>query len=439
MLYDQQKSPNNREGCMLYHLKRRAWACAAAVIAALASLPVCLAPASAQSGAPIKIGYSMALTGGLAPNGKSALLAQKIWEEDVNAKGGLLGRPVKLVYYDDKSAPAEVPAIYTKLLDLDKVDLLMGAYATAQLAPAMPIVIARKKLLVGLLGLAVNDEFNYPGYFAMIPSGPIPKPAFTKDFFALAMAQNPKPQTVAIVAADQEFSRNASDGARETAQNSGLKIVYDKTYPPSTTDFSSIVRAIQATNPDLVVVCSYPPDSVGIVRAVNEIGFKPKMIGGAMVGLQATAIKTQLGPLLNGWTNYDFWLPVPKMHFAGVDDLMKTYQSRAQAEGVDPLGYYMAPWAYAQLQVLQQAIEATKSLDDGKLAEHVRTSTFKTVVGDVKFGVKGEWAQSRVLQVQFQNVKGNTVDQFKDVSTQVVVAPGDYESGKLIYPYEKAK
>jgi branched-chain amino acid transport system substrate-binding protein len=424
---------------MLRHLKRPTWASAGTTIAALALLLVGPAPASAQSGTPIKIGYSMALTGGLAPNGKSALLAQKIWEEDVNAKGGLLGRPIKLVYYDDKSAPAEVPTIYTKLLDVDKVDLLLGAYATAQLAPAMPIVIARKKLLIGLLGLAVNEEFNYPNYFAMIPSGPIPKPAFTVDFFALAMALNPKPQTVAIVAADQEFSKNASDGARETAQKSGLKIVYDKTYPPSTTDFSSIVRAIQATNPELVVVCSYPPDSVGIVRAVNEIGFKPKMIGGAMVGLQATAIKTQLGPLLNGWVNYDFWLPVPKMHFAGVDELMKTYQSRAQAEGVDPLGYYMAPWAYAQLQVMQQAIEATKSLDDAKLAEHIRASTFKTVVGDVKFGAKGEWAQSRVLQVQFQNVKSNDASQFKDVSTQVVVAPADYESGKLIYPYEKAR
>src|SRR6202047_2968439 len=177
------------------------------VLAGLAAV-LAAGPALAQSGEPIKIGFSMALTGGLAPNGKSALLAQKIWEEDVNRKGGLLGRPVKLVYYDDKSAPAEVPAIYTKLLDLDKVDLLMGAYAPAQLAPAMPIVIARKKLLVGLLGLAVNDEFNYPGYFAMIPSGPIPKPAFTKDFFALAMAQNPKPQTVAIVAGGQEFSRD---------------------------------------------------------------------------------------------------------------------------------------------------------------------------------------------------------------------------------------
>ena len=411
----------------------------AGAILALMAGTLLVGPASAQTGEPIKIGFSMALTGGLAPNGKSALLAQKLWEEDVNAKGALLGRPVKLVYYDDKSSPAEVPAIYTKLLDVDKVELVVGPYATAQIAPAMPIVMQKKKTFIGLLGLAVNTEFNYPNYFAMIPSGPDAKPAFTKGFFDVAMAQGAKPQTVAIVAADQEFSRNAADGARENAKAANLRVVYDRTYPPSTADFAPIVRAIQASNPDLVVVCSYPPDSVGIVRSVNEIGFKPKAIGGAMVGLQATAIKTQLGPLLNGWINYDFWLPVPKMEFAGVGDLIKRYQAKAGAEGVDPLGYYMAPWGYAQLQVLQQAVEGTKSLDDAKLGDYIRANTFKTVVGDVKFGAKGEWEKSRVLQVQFQNVKGNDVAQFKDMSTQVVVAPAEYESGKVIFPYEKAK
>ena len=424
---------------MLHDLKCRANAWFAGMLAGLVACALPAGPASAQTGEPIKIGYSMALTGGLAPNGKSALLAQKIWEEDINAKGGLLGRPVKLIYYDDKSSPAEVPAIYTKLLDIDKVDLVIGPYATAQIAPAMPIVMQKKRTFIALLGLAVNTEFNYPNYFVMIPSGPDAKPAFTKGFFDIAMAQNPKPQTVAIVAADQEFSRNAADGARENAQKAGLKVVYDKTYPPTTNDFAPIVRAIAATNADVVVVCSYPPDSVGMVRAVNEIGFKPQMIGGGMVGLQATAIKMQLGPLLNGWTNYDFWLPVPKMEFPGVADLIKRYQARAAAEGVDPLGYYMAPWGYAQLQVLQQAVEGAKSLDDAKLGDYIRASTFKTVVGDVKFGAKGEWAQGRVLQVQFQNVKGNDVGQFKDISTQVVVSPKEYESGKAIYPYEKAK
>jgi len=199
------------------------------------------------------------------------------------------------------------------------------------------------------------------------------------------------------------------------------------------------VRAIQATNPDIVAIFSYPPDSVGMIRAVNELGFKPKMIGGGMVGLQATAIKMQLGPLLNGFVNYDFWLPIEKMNFPGVADFMKRYQARAPGEGVDPLGYYIAPWAYAQMQVLEQAITATKSLDDDKLADYIRATTFKTVVGDVTFGRQGEWAQERVLQVQFQHIKGNDIGQFKDISTQVVVTPAEYKSGDVIYPYANAK
>jgi branched-chain amino acid transport system substrate-binding protein len=285
----------------------------------------------------------------------------------------------------------------------------------------------------------VNSQFNYPNYFAMIPSGPEAKPAFTKGFFDVAVRQEPKPQTLAIVAADQEFSRNAADGARENMKQSGLKLVYERTYPPATTDFAPIVRAIAAANPDLVIVCSYPPDSVGMVRAVNELGFKPKAIGGAMVGLQSTAIKTQLGPLLNGFINYEFWLPVQKMQFPGVADLISRYQARAASEGVDPLGYYMPPWAYAQLQVLQQAVEATKALDDAELADYIRAHAFTTVVGEIKFGSKGEWAQSRVLQVQYQNIKGHEIAQFKDMSTQVVVAPSEYASGEVIYPYERAK
>src|SRR6516225_8062229 len=407
----------------------------------LAAVVFALSPAaaSAQSGDPVKIGYGISQTGGLAPNGKSALLAQRIWEENVNAKGGLLGRPVKLVYYDDQTNPATVPALYQKLLDVDKVDIVIGGYGTNLLAPAMPVVIQKKKMFISLFGMAVNTEFNYPKYFSMVPLGPTPKTAMSKGFFEAAVAQNPKPQTVAIVAADAEFPINGADGARENIKAAGLKIVYDKRYPPATTDFAPIVRAIQAANPDIVAIFSYPPDSVGMVRAVNEIGYKPKMIGGGMVGLQATAIKMQLGPLLNGFVNYDFWLPIEKMNFPGVSEFMARYQARAQQEGVDPLGYYIAPWGYAQLQVLQDAVLATKSLNDDKLADYIRRSTFKTLVGEVKFGTQGEWAESRVLQVQFQHIKGSDLGQFKDISTQVVITPAEYKSGDVIYPYEMAK
>jgi branched-chain amino acid transport system substrate-binding protein len=417
-------------------VKSRTLAGLAVAFAACAAFAM---PAQAQDKQPIKIGFGMAQTGPLGPNGKSALLAMEIWVEQTNAKGGLLGRPVKLVYYDDQTNPSTVPGIYTKLLDVDKVDLIVGGYGTNMLAPAMPIVIQRKKLFLGLYGLGVNHDFKYNRYFAMIPTGPEPTTSFTKGFFDTAMAQKPQPKTVALVAADAEFSKNACDGARENAKKAKLKIVYDKSYPPSTADFAPIVRAIQATNAELVVICSYPLDSVGMVLAANEAKLNPKMIGGAMVGLQSTVFKTKLGPALNGYMNYDFWLPAKSLMFPGTAEFMKTYQERAAKAGVDPLGYYMAPFSYTYLDVLGQAITATKSLDDAKLADYIGKTTFKTIVGDVAFGKNGEWAKSRVFQAQFRGIKGNGVDQFKTTDTLAIITPAEYKSGDVIYPYEKAK
>jgi branched-chain amino acid transport system substrate-binding protein len=316
---------------------------------------------------------------------------------------------------------------------------VVGGYATVMLAPALPVVMQHDMAFLGLMGLAVNSEFHYPRYFAMIPSGPEPKIALTEGFFNLAMAQNPKPTTIAIVAADLEFSKNAADGARDNAKKAGLKVVYDKSYPGSTTDCAPIVRAVQATNPDLVVIGSYPPDSVCMIRAINEVGFKPKMIGGAMVGLQATAIKSQLGPLLNGVITYDFWQPAPALLVPGVEDLLKKYQAQAGAAGVDPVGYYMAPASYAYLQVLGAAVEGTKSLDQGKIADYLSKTTIKTVFGDVKFGKDGEWESQRILMVQFQGITGNDIDQFKDPKKTVVLDPPDFKAGNLLYPYSDVK
>jgi branched-chain amino acid transport system substrate-binding protein len=423
---------------MSYSISRRGAAGVVGAVFLAAGLAAAYWPAAAQNSQPIKIGFSMSLTGPLAANGKQALLGAKIWAEEVNAKGGLLGRQVQLVNYDDQSNPSTIPGIYTKLLDVDKVDLVMGGYATNMNAPAIPIVMQKNKTYISLFALSVNSEFHYPRYFSMLPSGPTPKESFTEGFFQVAAAQNPKPKTIALAAEDAEFSRNACEGARNNAKKYGFNIVYDKSYPPNSTDFSPIVRAVQAANPDLVVFCSYPLSSVGLLQSVTELGYKPKMLGGAMVGLQATAFKDKLKGKLNGVVNYETWVPSPKL-MAPAADFFKKYQARAASEGVDPLGYYLGGWGYAYFQVLQQAVEGTKSTDDAKLADYLHSHEFKTIMADVKFGKDGEWTKSGMLQVQYHDISDSSnLETWRGMSYQTVLTPADEKTGSVIYPYEKA-
>ena len=133
----------------------------------------------------------MALTGGLAGAGKPALIAMEIWRDDVNAKGGLLGRQVELVYYDDQTQPANVPKIYTKLLNVDNVDLVVSGYGTNLIAPAMPIIMRKGMVFMSLFGLAANEQFNYDRYFQIMPAGPEPKEDWSRRFIQLATAEGP--------------------------------------------------------------------------------------------------------------------------------------------------------------------------------------------------------------------------------------------------------
>jgi branched-chain amino acid transport system substrate-binding protein len=396
-------------------------------------------PAAAQSTQPIKIGFGMALSGGLAAGGKQALLAYQIWADEVNQKGGLLGRKVELIHYDDQSNPATVPGIYTKLLDLDKVDIVISGYATVPTAAAMPVIMQRKKTFLSLFALAANDQFKYDRYFQLQPNGPDAKFEFSKGFFELAAALTPKPQTVAVTGADAEFSILALEGARENAKKHGIKIVYDRTYPPNTIDFTPIVRSIKAANPDLVFYASYPPDSSGLIRATHEVGLGARMLGGGMIGLQFAALKTQLGPMLNNIVYYDLYLPEPTLKFPGTEQFLVRYRERAGQAGVDPLGLYIPPFAYAEMQILEAAVKAVGSLDDTKLADHLRSNTFQTVLGDIKFGDRGEWAEPRILLAQFQGIVGNDVEQFKQPGKQVVLHPDRFKSGELKVPFEPGK
>jgi len=256
---------------------------------------------------PIKIGFSSPDSGGGAASGRQFVLAAEIWAESINKKGGLLGRPVRLVHYDNQSNPALEPGIYTKLLDVDKVDLVV-AQATNYSAAAMPVLIEHNVMVLDTLSLAVNDQFHYPRFFQTMPFGPKGKEAISAGYFAAAMTMDPRPTTVAMTGADAEFSKNAMAGAREHAKRHGLQIVYEKNYPPNTIDYLPIVQAIKATNSDLIFVASYPADTAGLLRAVQERGLSAKMFGGPMVGLQYGSIKQLMGERLNGIVDYEIYV-----------------------------------------------------------------------------------------------------------------------------------
>jgi branched-chain amino acid transport system substrate-binding protein len=406
----------------------------------LGALFITLALAGAAAAQqPLKIGFGMSLTGPLAGNGKAALISMEIWRDDVNARGGLLGRKVELVYYDDQTSPATVPSIYSKLLDVDKVDLVVSGYGTNVIAPAMPLMMQRKLVFMSLFGLNVNSKFKYDRYFQIMPAGPDPAVDWTRGYFETAMTLNPKPQTVALVGADAEYPAMALEGARTHVKRLGLKVVYDKTYPPNTVDYSPIVRAIQATSPDLVYLASYPPDSAGMVRAANEVGLKARMFGGGLVGTQFAALKTQLGPLLNGMINYEAYVPDVNQKFPALQIFLAKYQGRAIKEGVDPLGFYLPPYAYAMMQVLDQAITATGGLDQAKLADYMHKFEFDTFVGKVRFAKNGEWAIPRMLTVQYYGISANDLEPWMKPGHVTVLYPKEYRTGDVKAPYHENK
>jgi branched-chain amino acid transport system substrate-binding protein len=417
-------------------ISRRRLLATASAGAALAASPLGMNLLHAQQ-PPIRIGMSMPQTGGLAGGGKPSLLGIEIWRDDVNAKGGLLGRKVELVVYDDKSSAAETPAIYSKLIDVDKVDLLFAPYATVPTAPIMPLVKQRGLLLIGNFSFQVNSKVGHDMWFNNAPWGP--PDSWATSF--LDIGQKAGGKSIALLTADQEFAQNLVKTTREVAAKRNMTVVFDQAYPPNTVEFSSIIRALKAAKPDIVYVASYPPDSAGILRAVNEIGVgdNVKLFGGGMVGLQFGTVMENMGSLLNGVVNYNSWLPEKSMYFDGTKEFFEKYTKRAIEAKVDPLGYYLAPFGYASGQLVELAINATKSLDQKGLAKYLRENTHKTIVGPIAFSADGERKETAVLQAQFRGVVDKNIEQFRTAGKQVILFPDNLKSGELVAPFEAAR
>jgi len=257
----------------------------------------------------------------------------------------------------------------------------------------------------------------------------------------LDLGQKAGGKTVALLTADQEFAQNLALTAREIAKKRNMSIVFDQAYPPNTVEFASIIRALKAAKPDIVYVASYPQDSAGILRAVNEIGIgdNVKILGGGMVGLQFGAVMESLGSLLNGVVNYNTWLPEPGMYYDGTKAFFETYSKRAVEAKVDPLGYYLAPFGYASGQLLEQAVKETGSLDQKAIAKYLHEHEVNTIVGPIAFSADGERKETATLMAQFRGVVDKNIEQFRKSGKQVILFPARLKSGDIISPFESAR
>jgi branched-chain amino acid transport system substrate-binding protein len=388
---------------------------------------------------PIRVGFSIAQSGNIASGGKAGLAALELWRGDVNAAGGLVGRQVEFVVYDDQSQASNVPGIYAKLMDIDKVDLLLLPYGTNLTAVVMPMIVQRNRFVIGQFEIGQNDKFGFDKFFEVAPWGPKPGANWCRGYFDLAKRQGYK--SLVIVNSDAEFSANAASAGAKIAAEYDMKVLSVQHYPPNTVDFSGILRTVNAATPDYVFVASYPAESAALIRGISEIGIADsvQMFGGAMVGIQYAQQLASLGSALNGVTNYDTYVAVPTMNFPGVGEFLERYQKAAERDKVDSLGHFLPPFFYAGGQLIAAAVKAVGAVNEDKMAKWLHTNATDTIVGPIKFGPDGNWVESRIIWDQYRDVADNNLDQFRKPGKQIILQPEALQTGKLAAPYSKAR
>ena len=285
----------------------------------------------------------------------------KIWEEEINAKGGLLGRPVKLVYYDDQSNPSTVPGIYTKLLDVDKVDLVLGGYATNMVAPAMPVVMQKNKTFISLFALDVNDEFKYPKYFSVLPTGPKTKPSFTEGFFRSRRSKIRSRRRSRWPLADAEFSQQRLRGrARERQEARHEDRLRQELSADDDRLHADRARAAgRQSRPRVDLLLSAQLGRHGAGGQRNRLQAEDdRRRHGRPAGHR---VQEQARPEAQRHRQLRDLGAVEEDDVAGRGRSSRSTRQRAGAEGVDPLGYYLGGWGYAYIQVLGRRSQAPRA------------------------------------------------------------------------------
>jgi branched-chain amino acid transport system substrate-binding protein len=391
----------------------------ASLLALTAWLPM---PAGAQQD-PIVIGGTLGLTGAYAEPSTDYKAVYDLWLERVNKKGGLLGRPVKMIIYNDESTPTVAQSLYNRLLDQDKVDLVLAPYTTFVGGAIVPIVMAQKKVLFNGGFVGINIFNNAKGW--IVGSYNYQEPDYTRGVFELikSLPQDKRPTRAAIFTAQNPFTVvvragvGGVGGALNFAKDAGVSVVVDEQYPPNTTDFTGLVQKAKNANADIVLTLGLPNDTLQVARTVRQQGYKPAIF--CTCGSQVTTLKgwAGLGDANEG--GFGTTIAWPTQPHKGIAELAEVFKQRGYAT----LPTY-AIGGTAILEVLEQAVEAAKSLDQEKIFAAIHGQEFKTVGGTFKYQANGTPVYSQVI-LQYQNGVNQVVwpKEFRTAEPIIRLAP----------------
>jgi len=362
---------------------------AATVLAAALFLPVAFWPQAAVSVEPIKVGVTVSLSGRLAAPGSEQLQGIQMWAHDLNARGALLGRPVEIVYYDDKSDPETSEALYGRLINEDKVDLLLGPYSSG-------LTLAASRMA---------EKYNFP----MVATGAsstdiwsrgnknifqVDAPADTYLNLVITSAKKAGLATIAMVYAGDDFPRQVAEGVRVEAAKQGMEIVFDEEFPQGNTDFAAIIEQIRAKEPDVVIGGTYLNSSIAFMKQAKKSGLSPKAFV-FTVGPALPEFGAALGDDAEGIMGVVAWMAAASMPMA------LDFAFRFREEYGETASVYAA-YGYGAGQVLEAGVRLAGSLDKDAIRMQLGQMKFRSILGGYKVDDTGKQLAKDTYVMQWQ-------------------------------------
>jgi branched-chain amino acid transport system substrate-binding protein len=394
----------------------------AGLIGGIWALAFALPSVQAADEKPVVVGGTLGLTGAFAGPSAEYKAVYDRWLDQVNKAGGLLGRPVKMTIYNDESTPTIAQSLYNRLIDQEHADLLLAPYTTVVGGAIVPIAMSHHMMLFngGFVGINIFD--NAKGW--IVGTYTYQEPDYPRGIFELikTLPEAQRPKRVAILTAQNPFTIVAREGfqgqggALNFAKAAGMSVVVDEQYPPNTTDFTGLIQKAKAGNADLLVELGLPNDELQVARTVKQQDYKPAIFcicGSQMTTLPAWPKLGDAGEGVMGTT-----ISWPNQPFPGLADLAAFFKAR----GYDALPSYGVV-SQAILEVMTQAVNGAKTLDQEKLKTYIQSNTFHTVAGDIKYQPNGTPIYREVI-LQFLHGKNE------------VVWPAEYKTAVPIVPMQ---